>query len=55
MSQINGWERTIKQFDESPLVATDETLYAGFGFEGIQGAANRNDFMERTLEHLGVK
>ncbi len=54
-SPANGWERTVKQFDEGPLVGTDETLYTGFGFEGIQGAANRKDFMGRALEHLGVK
>ena len=34
-------------------MATDDTLYTGFGFEGINETA-RNEFMKRTLTHLGV-
>ena len=29
-----------------------DTLYLGFGFEGISGVATRNEVMERTLDHL---
>ena len=31
----NGWTRRGDQFDEGGVVATDDTLYTGFGFEGI--------------------
>ena len=49
----NGWTRRGDQFDEGGVVATDDTLYTGFGFEGINETA-RNEFMKRTLTHLGV-
>ena len=49
----NGWERRTEQFKEGGVVATDDTLYTGFGFEGINESA-RNEFMKRTLTHLGV-
>ncbi len=49
----NGWERRTEQFKEGGIVATDDTLYTGFGFEGINESA-RNEFMKRTLTHLGV-
>ena len=50
---INGWERRTEEFKEGGVVATDDTLYTGFGFEGINESA-RNEFMKRTLTHLGV-
>jgi hypothetical protein len=50
----NGWERTTEQFQEGPVVATDDTVYAGFGFEGIRTAAKRNEFMRGVLRQLGV-
>ncbi|MEA2272393.1 MAG: hypothetical protein QOI98_1101 [Solirubrobacteraceae bacterium] len=53
-SPINGWERTDKQLDEGPVVGTKNTVYAGFGFEGITGAANRATFMGKTLKYLGI-
>ena len=49
----NGWTRRGDQFDEGGIVATNDTLYTGFGFEGINESA-RNEFMKRTLTHLGV-
>ena len=49
----NGWERRTEEFKEGGVVATDDTLYTGFGFEGINESA-RNEFMKRTLTHLGV-
>lgn len=49
----NGWTRRGDQFDEGGVVATDDTIYTGFGFEGINESA-RNEFMRRTLTHLGV-
>jgi hypothetical protein len=40
---------------EAAVVATDDTVYTGFGFEGIRTAAKRNEFMGGVLEHLGLK
>jgi murein tripeptide amidase MpaA len=50
---IDGWVRRTEQFKEGGIVATDDTLYAGFGFEGIN-ESSRNEFMKRALTHLGV-
>jgi hypothetical protein len=54
VKQENGWTRTSEQLDEGGVVGTDDTVYAGFGFEGISDAADRNAFMKGVLEHLGV-
>ena len=32
---VVGWERVTEEFQEGPVVATDDTVYTGFGFEGI--------------------
>jgi hypothetical protein len=37
---------------EGAVVATDDTLYMGFGFEGISGAARRNEIMGRSIDYL---
>jgi uracil-DNA glycosylase len=49
-----GWERVTEQFQEGAVVATDDTVYSGFGFEGIRGADKRAEFMRGVLEHVGV-
>jgi hypothetical protein len=53
-SPANGWERATEQFQEGPVVATDDTIYAAFGVEGIRTAAKRAEFMRGVLRHLGV-
>jgi len=50
---VNGWTRRGQQFTEGGVVATDDTVYTGFGFEGINETA-RTEFLRRTLAHLGV-
>ena len=37
---------------EGSAVATDDTLYLGFGFEGITDAAKRNQIMGRAVDYL---
>jgi hypothetical protein len=37
---------------EGAAIATPDTLYLGFGFEGVTGAATRNEIMRRALDHL---
>jgi hypothetical protein len=51
---VVGWSRATEQFTEGAVVATDDTVYTGFGFEGITGADERTEFMRGVLEHLGL-
>ena len=51
---VVGWERVTEQFTEGAVVATDDTVYTGFGFEGIRTQAKRNEFMRGVLTHLGI-
>ena len=37
---------------EGAAVATADTIYMGFGFEGITDAANRNEIMGRAIDYL---
>ena len=37
---------------EGAVVATGDTLYMGFGFEGITNAGTRNDVMRRAVDYL---
>ena len=39
-------------FPEGAVVATDDSLYMGFGFEGISTAASRNAVMGRAMDYL---
>ncbi|MGH2673834.1 MAG: zinc carboxypeptidase, partial [Actinomycetota bacterium] len=49
----NNFERsTAAGFPEGAVVSTDDTLYFGFGFEGISDAADRNAVMDASLDHL---
>ncbi|HEX6261676.1 MAG TPA: M14 family zinc carboxypeptidase, partial [Actinomycetota bacterium] len=49
----NDWERTQSVgFEEGAVVATDDTLYFGFGFEGITGASSRAAVMEKSMGYL---
>ena len=50
---LNDWVRTTSVgFEEGAVVSTDDTLYFGFGFEGITGAATRAAVMERSIDYL---
>jgi murein tripeptide amidase MpaA len=54
-SSVTGWERVQSApFIEAPVVTTNDTVYTGFAFEAITGAANRNAFMQAVLTHLGA-
>jgi hypothetical protein len=54
-SDRDQWQRqTSAGFKDGPGVATDDTLYYGFGFEGIAGAAKRKSFMADAMRYLGV-
>lgn len=49
-----AWQRTTEQFQEGPVVGTTDTVYTSFGFEGLAGPAQRNEFMRGALQHLGL-
>jgi hypothetical protein len=49
----NDWIRTPSVgFQEGAVSATDDTLYFGFGLEGINGAGSRADVLARSLQYL---
>jgi hypothetical protein len=49
----NDWLRTGSLgFEEGGIVSTDDTLYLGFGLEGVTGAENRADLLGRSLSYL---
>jgi hypothetical protein len=39
-------------FEEGAIVSTDDTLYFGFGFEGISDAATRNEVIGASMDYL---
>ena len=54
-SPATGWERAQSApFVETPITTTNDTVYTGFGFEAVTGAANRVALMEAALAHLGL-
>jgi hypothetical protein len=49
----NDWERTESVgFEEGAATATDNSLYFGFGLEGVSGADTRAAIMDRSLDYL---
>lgn len=52
---IGNWARTTSVgYVEGPGVATPQTLYYGFGLEGITTAQQRADVMRAAMRHFGV-
>jgi murein tripeptide amidase MpaA len=50
---VNDWRaRGGLGIDEGAAVATPDTLYLGFGLEGITGADNRSQVMDRAIDYL---
>ena len=47
----NDWARAQPDFDETAVVGTDDTVYAGFGAEGF-APAERDEFIAGALDHL---
>ena len=50
--QTNTWTRSQKAFDEGSATVTDDTVFTGFGAEGLETAAKREDFVRRAMRHL---
>jgi hypothetical protein len=52
-ANVNDWvRRGGLGIDEGAAVATPDTLYLGFGLEGITGADNRNQVMDHAIDYL---
>ncbi|MEH1015185.1 M14 family zinc carboxypeptidase [Micromonospora sp. CPCC 206060] len=47
----NTWTRSQQAFEEGSVVTTPDTVYLGFGLEGLAPAA-RDDLVARSLAHL---
>jgi Zinc carboxypeptidase/Immune inhibitor A-like, MAM domain len=49
----NDFNRTTAAgFPEGPSATTADSIYFGFGFEGITDEADRNEVMDRAIEYL---
>ena len=48
----NDWIRSQTAFDEGAGVTTRDTVFVGFGAEGLTTQAMRNDLIRRSMEHL---
>ena len=48
----NDWVRTQRAYEEGSVVTTADSLYFGFGFEGVTGQQARNDLMRRSMQYL---
>ena len=43
---------TAAGFPEGPVATTQDSIYFGFGFEGITDEADRNEVMGRAIGYL---
>ncbi|GAB2864785.1 M14 family metallopeptidase [Actinocorallia aurea] len=48
----NDFVRTALAFEEGAGVTTKDTVYLGFGLEGLSSAASRADLVKKSLQHL---
>ena len=48
----NDWTRSQKAFEEGAGVTTDDTVYLGFGAEGLTTQEMRHDVVARAMQHL---
>ena len=50
-ANVNDWTRTQLGFEEGAAVTTEDTVYFGFGLEGL-AQGERDDLVARTMSHL---
>jgi Zinc carboxypeptidase/Immune inhibitor A peptidase M6 len=46
------WSRSQTAFEEGAGVVTNDTVYLGFGIEGLTTDASRTSFVKRAMKHL---
>jgi hypothetical protein len=51
-SNLNDWIRSQRIFEDAAVTKSEFGLFFGFGFEGVDGRANRADLMRRTVNYL---
>lgn len=51
VDNTNDWIRTQLGFEEGAITTTADTVFAGFGFEGLT-PAERDDLVARAMRHL---
>ena len=49
---LNDWKRSQRIFEDAAVTKSAYGLFFGFGLEGVDGAQNRADLMQRTLSYL---
>ncbi|MEO3870573.1 M14 family zinc carboxypeptidase [Nonomuraea sp. B12E4] len=54
-ASVNNWFRTDQVFEEGGGIVTKDTVYLGFGVEGIADPATRADLVKRSLRHLLIE
>jgi hypothetical protein len=52
LRNINDWSRSRTAVQEGAVVSTDDTVYAGFGVEGLRTQAMRTGFVQRAMTSL---
>ena len=50
--ETNNWTRSQKAFEEGAATTTEDTVFTGFGAEGLTTAEMRRDFVDRAMAHL---
>lgn len=48
----NTYIRTQQAFEEGSTTVTNDTVFTGFGAEGLTTAAQRNEFVKKAMSHL---
>jgi murein tripeptide amidase MpaA len=51
-TNVNDWIRSERIFEDAAVTKSEFGLFYGFGFEGVDGADNRADLMQRTVSYL---
>jgi Zinc carboxypeptidase/Immune inhibitor A peptidase M6 len=52
-TNVNDWIQSERiPFEDAAVTQTDDTLYFGFGLEGVNGANTRAEVMQRVLGYL---
>ena len=50
-ANITDWARSQLAYEEGAVAVTADTVFTGFGLEGLP-AADRDEFVTRSMEHL---
>jgi bacillopeptidase F (M6 metalloprotease family) len=48
---VNDWDRSQLAYEEGAVTATTDTIYTGFGLEGLS-PTERGEFVTRSMQHL---